>query len=107
MATDRFILMALPHSCGDDADFHVSLFVAPNLLPDPPDGEEPLGNFPQFRRWAQVVKDGAPIELSDDNGVIDCTPILDVIEPEVWDAAFPPDTPVRGRDLPKLADRHW
>ena len=33
MATESYIVVALPHSRAADAEFHVSLFVAPELTP--------------------------------------------------------------------------
>src|SRR5690348_6731796 len=97
MATERFLLTALPYSCADDADFHVSLFVSPDLLGDHPDTV--LKEFEDFPHWADLVKNGrngtpTTIELSDQVGPIEATPLLDPIDPAAWDAAFPLDTPV-------------
>ena len=106
MSTERFLLTALPYSCADDADFHVSLFVSPDLLGDHPGTV--LDEFRFFPHWADLMKNGQPvIELSDQQGIIDATPLLDPIDPAAWDAAFPPDTPVESRAMPDWSDRRW
>jgi hypothetical protein len=98
MATEHFTVIALPHSVAADAGssdngFHVSLFVAPELTPDR--GEAELRTFTHFPHWAAVVRGDAEITLRDQVGEIEATAKLDVVDPDVWDAVFPPDTPVR------------
>lgn len=105
MVTERFTVVALPHSKAADADFHVSLFIAPELTPDKPEGR--LDQFEHFLHWVKALQDGAVIELSDQTGMIDMTPLLDVLDPTAWDGVFPPDTPVRGRKPPEWSGRHW
>ena len=105
VATEDFIVCALPHSCAEQADFHVSLFVSPRLTPDVPLDE--LRSFGVFPHWGQTVQDGLRIELFDQAGQIEATPLLDEVDPSVWEAAFPPDTPVRGRELPDWGGRRW
>ena len=39
MATESFIVTALPHSVAEDADVHVAVFIAPEIVPDAP-GQE-------------------------------------------------------------------
>ncbi len=105
MTIEHFHVVALPHSVADDAPFHVSVYIAPELTPDGGEGE--LGDFGHFPNWAEVLLNDATFELRDQSGVIDAEPILDPIDPAVWEAIFPPDTPVRGRDLPDWSGRHW
>lgn len=104
MAKERFLLTALPYSCGQDAEFHVSLFVSPDLLGD---ANAALRDFTYFPSWAKVVKEASEIKLFDQTGQIDCEAILDPIDPELWVACFPGDTPVTGREMPDWSDRYW
>ncbi|MDH3261833.1 MAG: hypothetical protein OEM84_12800 [Acidimicrobiia bacterium] len=106
MATEFYTVIALPYSKAADATFHVSLFVSPALTPD--GGEEPLKTFSLFPHWATLLTSGAAeFELSDQAGVIDAEPILKEIDPPTWDAAFPPDTPVRAPSGPEWDNRYW
>ncbi|HEX9855762.1 MAG TPA: hypothetical protein VGC47_10630 [Acidimicrobiia bacterium] len=105
MATEIYTVLALPHSRAPGDDFHVSLFVAPALTPD--GGEGPLKAFTLFPHWAAGLLDGAAFELADQAGTVEADPILDPIEPDTWDAAFPPATPVRAPSGPAWSDRHW
>src|SRR5512145_553485 len=105
MPTERFAVIALPHSCAGDAAFHVSLFVSPTLVPDGAEGT--LADFTLFPDWTRTLLESASFELFDDQGAMAATPVLDSLAPEVWTAAFPPDTPVRGRALPAWQARRW
>src|SRR5688572_30630217 len=105
MATESFIVTALPHSVAADTPFHVALFVAPEIVPDSP-GQR-LDEVSLFPRWSAAVLDDASIELADQHGPIECRPQLDPIEPAAWEAIFPPDTPIDNRRGPDLADRRW
>ena len=105
MATESFIVTALPHSVAEDADVHVAVFIAPEIVPDAP-GQE-LGELTLFPDWAATVVDDTRIELFDQAGTIECTAHLDRIHPKEWPAVFPPDTPVLNRREPDLAERRW
>src|ERR687888_2184211 len=105
MPTETFSVCALPHSCAADAEFHVSLFVSPKLTPDVPSDE--LHTFSLFPHWGAIVKQQVTIELFDQAGVIEATPLLGGLKPKVWDSAFPSDTPVNGRPVPKWQGRRW
>ncbi len=59
------------------------------LHPLPPLGRAAHGR----RRRSSCSTRTAPIE---------CQPLLDPIDPDVWDAVFPPDTPVRGPRAARL-----
>ena len=102
MATEHFILTALPHASDTAARFHVSLFVSPRLAPTTPEAR--LGDFRVFPAWARNLIDGAEIELTDQNGPIACRPRFalhpEIVDPELWQAVFPLDTPVRGQPAP-------
>jgi hypothetical protein len=104
MVTERFTVVALPHSVDADAPFHVSLFVSPQLGPD---GQRTrLRRFRHFPHWAAVLKD-ATFELRDQIGSIPANPLLRPATPRVWDAVFPPDTPVRPPGDLDFTDRRW
>ncbi len=105
MGANTFTVIALPHSLAADARYHVSVFVGPQLVPDAGDGV--LEEFDGFVQWAALLRGGAHIVLSDQDGVIEAMPLLDQVDPQVWDAVFPPTTPVRGPQTPDLLDRHW
>jgi hypothetical protein len=109
MATEHFILTALPHSMDAAAQFHVSLFVSPRLEAAAPEAR--LGDFRVFPQWARNLIDGAEIQLTDQDGPIACRPCFaldpDIVDPEVWQAVFPLDIPVRGHPAPAWSGRHW
>jgi len=104
MASERFTLTALPFSCASAAAFHVSLFVGPRLDPG---GEGRLEDFAHLPRWTRLLTEDATFELRDQEGVIAATPLLDELEPDVWEAVFPPESPVRGPARPAFEDRPW
>jgi hypothetical protein len=89
------------------ADFQVSLFIAPRLVPD--GDEAPLGSFDLFPHWASVLLDPATtFELWDNAGPIPAAPLLSgVVSEDMWNAAFPEDTPVRAATVPDWKNRHW
>jgi hypothetical protein len=105
MPTETFTVCALPHSCAAGADFHVSLFVSPKLTPDVPFDE--LQTFSVFPHWGAIVKQRISVELFDQAGPIEATPLLADLKPKVWDSAFPPDTPVNGQPVPDWQQRRW
>ncbi len=105
MATERFTLVALPQSVGAGARFHVSVFVSPRLVPDAAEGE--LRDFRHFPHWAALLQNDATIELFDQMGPIPVQPLLGPLSPDVWDAMFPPDTPVRAPQDIDFGNRHW
>jgi hypothetical protein len=104
MVSEAFTVVALPHSIGKGAPFHVSLFVSPRLQPDGPEGR--LGDFELFLEWTDHLL-AAEIQLVDQNGKLAHEPLLDRIDRRAWARVFPPDTPVRGREQPEWGERHW
>ena len=106
MPTEIFSVCALPHSCAADADFHVSLFVSPQAdAGRAPRRAADVLAVPALGR--DVVKDEVTVELFDQAGPIEATPLLGAVKPTVWDSAFPPDTPVKGRPVPDWQQRRW
>ena len=78
--TETFTVCALPHSCAAGADFHVSLFVSPKLTADKPVGE--LQTFPLFPHWGDDRQARTiTVELFDQAGPIEATPLLGDVEP--------------------------
>ena len=53
-----------------------------------------------------MLKD-ATFELRDQIGSIEAKPLLAEVKPRVWDAVFPPDTPVRAPADLDFASRRW
>ncbi len=105
MVAERFTVVALPHTKSADANFHVSLFVAPDLTPDGEAGQ--LDDFDHFTNWAQTLLSNAEFELFDQSRSIPAVAVLDPIDPAAWEGAFPPDTPVRAPRRPEWSDRRW
>jgi hypothetical protein len=98
-------LCVLPYSCAANAKFHVSLFISPSLRPDTPVAK--LSSFTMFPHWAAVMKSETTFMISDQSGSLDAVPLLDDIDPALWDAVFPPDTPVRRPVVPDWSQRMW
>ena len=57
MATENFTVIALPHSLAPNADYHVSLFISPDLVPNGSEGD--LADFRHFPLWAEVLRERA------------------------------------------------
>lgn len=104
MDEEYFIAMALPVSVSADAGHHASVFIAPKLSAAPQDRR--LDEFRVFPDWAENATT-AIVELVDQNGTIECTPLTDAIRPDVWRAVFAADTPVRTNALPGWGGRRW
>ena len=102
--TEHAISIALPHSAREGDPVHVSVFITPQLKGGV---DATLGDFAGFLHWAKAVQDGLALTLSDQNGQIECTPLLGPLRPDVWDALFPAITPVRANEVPDWSDRHW
>ncbi len=101
---EQFTVVALPHSCDPDADFHVSLFVAPDIEVDDP--RDTLAVTELFVHWTKALAD-AKFVLEDQNGEIDCTPLLDAIEEGLWEEVFPEQTPVTSYVPPDWKQHPW
>ena len=104
MATEYFIACALPYSAAADRDFHVSLFLSPTIRPD---ADSTLRRSRIFVDWAETTRTRLAIELFDQDGTIECAPLLDPIDASLWRALFPPSTPVRAPAVPRWEHRHW
>jgi hypothetical protein len=105
MPTEHYTVVALPHSISADAGFHVSLFVAPQLVPDGDEGR--LDDFSLFLHWGAGLLTDAEFGLRDQQGPIAVTPVAEPIDAALWDRVFGPDTPVRGQVDPDWSERHW
>lgn len=104
MATEYYILCALPYSASADHDFQVSLFFSPTIRPDT---DSKLRQSRVFLDWAETARTKLRIELSDQDGTIECEPIREPIDSALWRALFPPSTPVKAPAVPRWENRHW
>ncbi|MEO8122605.1 MAG: hypothetical protein ABI633_00995 [Burkholderiales bacterium] len=104
MATEYFIVCALPYSAAADRDFHVSLFFSPTIRPDV---GSTLLQSRLFLDWADNARTRLVIELFDQGGTIECEPLRDPIDASLWRALFPPSTPVSAPAVPRWENRHW
>jgi hypothetical protein len=96
MATESFLVTALPHSADTADPFHVSLFVTHRLTPDGAEGV--VGDFPTVADWTARLAD-ARIDLRGQRAGgqvvdIDVTPLLGPLEPALWPQVFPARLPV-------------
>ena len=96
MATEIFTVVALPHSVAADADFHVSLFISPRLTPDARRRRAAAASR-YFPHWAALLEDDTTVELFDQIGPIESSRSSTAVDPDLWDAVFPPTTPVERR----------
>ena len=101
---EQFTVVALPHSGDPDADFHVSLFVAPDIEVDDP--RDTLAVTELFLHWTKALAN-ATFVLEDDNGEIECTPLLEAIEEGLWEEVFPEQTPVTSYVPPDWSQHPW
>ena len=60
-----------------------------------------------FPHWGELVKQHMTVELTDQAGPIEAAALLAGVKPAVWDAAFPPETPVKGQPVPEWQGRQW
>ena len=112
MASQSLVLTVLPVSSAAAAAHHVSLHIAPRIVPDT--DRQPLSDFELFIDWAEVAT-RARFTLRDGSGKdIAAKPLLDAVQPKPWNAAwpadlwarvFPPDTPVSGPRFESFANR--
>lgn len=105
MGTETFVLTVLPLTQRAAAPFHVSLHIAPRLVPDA--AEEPLKAFDTFVEWAARLRGGNVVLFDQANAVIPATPLFDGFDPDLWSRVLPPDTPVRRPDFGTFANRDW
>ncbi|MGB7981227.1 MAG: hypothetical protein WCF36_10620, partial [Candidatus Nanopelagicales bacterium] len=111
MATQSFLVTALPRSADPAQDVHVSLFVTHRLTPDGASGV--LGDFPDVSKWtAWLASPRTVIRLKGRtaSGVekqIQVTAALGALKPTLWPAVFPADLAVRPWQTPDLAAAPW
>jgi hypothetical protein len=109
MATESFLVTALPHSAGPAAEFHVSLFVTHRLMPDGAEGV--VADFPHVVDWPDRLA-GAVFGLQGRTSAggtvkIPVTPQLSVLEPKLWPRVFPADLVVRPWETPEPTAIPW
>jgi hypothetical protein len=104
MACEYAALCALPYSLAAGESFHVSLFVSPTIETS---GQTVLGDWELFLDWGTLAARRLAIELSDDQGLIECEPLLAPVDADLWRAMFPIDLPVRPSEVPDWSGRKW
>ena len=93
MAQERLLLSVLPLTVRSGSHHHLSLHVAPRLTPDT--SEAALDSFAIFSGWASAAR-LATWRIKSGNSVIAATPLIEIIDADLWQRVFPGDTPVRG-----------
>jgi len=101
---EQFTVVALPYSCSPDEDFQVSLFISPDIEVDDP--RDTLAVTELFQHWPKALAE-ARFVLEDQNGELDCAPLLGAIEDGLWEEVFPPETPVNSYTPPEWTRRPW
>ena len=105
MNAEWFTAIALPVSVAEDADAHVTVFIAPTLRPDH-DGAV-LSEFELFRDWGDVVAAGVEVTLVDQLGEFAADVDLSGHDQALWGKAFGPTTPVLANLVPEWQQRDW
>ena len=80
MVTESFIACALPYSAAGDRPFHVSLFISPTIRADV-DGTLEASRI--FLDWGETAATRLTVDLSDQDGTIECEPLRDPIDPSL------------------------
>lgn len=93
MAQERLLVSVLPLTVKAGAHHHLSLHIAPRLVPD--GAEAPLGSFDRFADWGSVART-ATWKIFSGNTEVAATALTEIIDPDLWSRVFPADTPVRG-----------
>ena len=108
MATEAFLVTALPHSADPAAARHLSLFVTHRLTPDGAQGT--VADFPHVRDWTALLA-GATVTVTGRAGgvtrVVPATADLTVLDPSLWPRVFPPDLPVLPWQVPDRSNATW
>lgn len=109
MATQSFLVTALPRSVDPAETVHVSLFVAHRLTPDGAEGV--VGDFTGVVDWPSQLA-AATIRLTGTTGGgatvdIPVTADLSLLEPTTWAGVFPPDLAVRPWATRDYTDVPW
>ncbi|MEZ5283940.1 MAG: hypothetical protein R2712_03845 [Vicinamibacterales bacterium] len=109
MATETWLVTALPYSASPADPFHVSLFVTHRLTPDGPRGV--VSDFAVTREWTARLRDarielrggpasGAPFDIP-------VEPLFDALDDTLWPRVFPGRLPVRPWKTPDPTARPW
>ena len=109
MATESYLVTALPYSASSGEKFHVSLFVTHRITPDGAEGV--VNEFALARDWTARLARARCILRGGDvaGGVFDipCTPLLDALDPALWPRVFPGSLPVRPWRVPDRTTAPW
>src|SRR5688500_11967987 len=109
MASESWLVTALPYSASPADPFHVSLFITHRLTPDGAEGK--VGAFPQVRAWTARLAQ-ARVRLRGGGGPggefdIAATPLLQVLDTALWRRVFPQGLPVRPWKVPNRTAAPW
>ncbi len=109
MATESFLVTALPRSADPGQKVHLSLFVTHRLTPDGPSGV--VGDFPTVSQWTAELADARIRLLGRTSGGalvrIPVTADLSMLEAALWPSVFPADLAVRPWQTPDLTAAPW
>ncbi len=109
MASETFIVTALPYSAAASERFHVSLFVTHRLTPDGAQGV--LSDFAIARDWtsklanARITLRGGAAAGGDFE--IECAPLLTQLDESLWPRVFPGSMAVRPWRVPNHTATAW
>jgi hypothetical protein len=93
----------LPAGLTPDGQLAASVFVAPRLRSD--EGST-LADFPDFTDWPATLNSGLGVTLQRDDGTTEAPmQVMSSATSELWQALFPPETPVRPFVFGDYADR--
>lgn len=108
MSIESFLVTALPYSADPASARHLSLFITHRLTPDGAQGV--VGDFAHVRDWTAQLA-GATITVSGRVGTapvaVPVTPLLDVLEPDLWRRVFPADLVVLPWQTPDPTAVPW
>ena len=103
MSTEIFTAIALPRAWVDGVGAHVSVFIAPRLVPDAADGET-LAGFACFPDWVGALTHPTPRSCCATRpDPSRARARLEVTDASLWASIFPPSTPVSGPAAPDFS----
>ncbi len=109
MATESFLVTALPHSADPSEKVHVSLFVTHRLTPDGAQGV--VGDFPTISDWtARLARARVRLVGRTSGGGLVGIPVtadLSALTDRLWPLVFPADLPVRPWTTRDMTDAPW
>ena len=109
MATESFLVTALPRSADPNERVHVSLFVTHRLTPDGAVGD--VGDFPTVSAWtARLARARIRLVGRTSGGGLVAIPVTADLSPltdSLWPLVFPPDLAVHPWMTRDMTDAPW